>query len=114
RNLLQALSELDRIVDKLHISEDMQREAAEMYRSALDKDLIRGRSIAAIVAACIYAACRRTTRARSLKEIASVSRARLKDITRSYRLLVQGGIIENAGAGSKNVRSQNCHHCRHK
>jgi len=88
RNLLQALAELDRIVDKLHIPEDIQEEAAEIYRRVLDRGLVRGRSIAAIVAACVYAACRKTGRPRSLKEIASVSRVKLKDIARCYRLLL--------------------------
>ena len=88
RNLLQALAELDRIVDKLHISEDLQEEAAEIYRKALDKGLVRGRSISAIVAASIYAACRTYSRPRSLKEIASVSRVKKKDIARCYRLLI--------------------------
>jgi transcription initiation factor TFIIB len=88
RNLLQALAELDRIVDKLHIPEDIQEEAAEIYRKVLNKGLVRGRSIAAIVAACVYAACRKASRPRSLKEIASVSRVKLKDIARCYRLLL--------------------------
>ena len=93
RNLLQALSELDRIVDKLHIPEDLQEEAAEIYRKSLDKGLVRGRSIAAVVAAAVYAACRVYSRPRSLKEIDSVSRAKKKNpavacmpvFTESYR-----------------------------
>lgn len=88
RNLLQALAELDRIVDKLHIPEDLQEEAAEIYRKSLDKGLVRGRSISAIVAASVYAACRIYSRPRSLKEIASVSRVKKKDIARCYRLLL--------------------------
>ncbi|WP_309492903.1 transcription initiation factor IIB [Candidatus Hecatella orcuttiae] len=89
RNLLQALAELDRLADKLHIPEDLQEEAAEIYRKALDKGLVRGRSISAIVAAALYAACRAYSKPRSLKEIASVSRVKKKDIARCYRLLLQ-------------------------
>jgi len=89
RNLLQALAELDRIADKLHLPEDLQEEAAEIYRRALEKGLVRGRSISAIVAAAAYAACRRYDKPRSLKEIAAVSRVKKKDIARCYRLLVQ-------------------------
>jgi len=85
---LQALAELDRIVDKLHIPEDLQEEAAEIYRKALDKGLVRGRSISGIVAATVYAACRIYSRPRSLKEIGSVSRVKKKDIARCYRLLL--------------------------
>jgi len=80
---------LDRIADKLHIRQDLQEEAAEIYRRALDKGLVRGRSISAIMAACVYAACRKMGKPRSLKEIAGVSRVRLKDIARCYRLLLQ-------------------------
>ena len=89
RNLLQALAELDRIADKLHLPEDLQEEAAEIYRKALEKGLVRGRSISAIVAAAAYAACRKYDKPRSLKEIAAVSRVKKKDIARCYRLLVQ-------------------------
>ena len=89
RNLLQALAELDRIADKIHLPEDLQEEAAEIYRKALEKGLVRGRSISAIVAASVYAACRKYDRPRSLKEIAAVSRVKKKDIARCYRLLVQ-------------------------
>ncbi|MFH1328024.1 MAG: transcription initiation factor IIB [Candidatus Bathyarchaeota archaeon] len=88
RNLLQALGELDRIVDKLHIPRDTHEEAANIYRKALNKDLVRGRSIAGIVAASVYAACRMSSRPRSLKEIASVSLVKKKDIARCYRLIL--------------------------
>ena len=55
----------------------------------MEKGLVRGRSISAIVAASVYAACRKYDRPRSLKEIAAVSRVRKKDIARCYRLLIQ-------------------------
>lgn len=89
RNLLQALAELDRMVDKLHVAEDIQEEAADVYRKALDRGLVRGRSISAMIAASLYAACRKNARPRSLKEIASVSLVKKKDIARCYRLLVR-------------------------
>ncbi len=89
RNLAHALSELDRISDTLHIPENVKKEAAEIYRRALEKDLIRGRKIDAIAAACAYAACRRLSTPRSLGEIAAVSRVSMKYLTRSYRLLLQ-------------------------
>ncbi|MFQ5763049.1 MAG: transcription initiation factor IIB family protein, partial [Candidatus Bathyarchaeia archaeon] len=38
RNLSQALAELDRIADILHIPESVKEEAAEIYRKALEKD----------------------------------------------------------------------------
>ena len=88
RNLSFALSELDRITDTLHMSNNIKKEAAEIYRRALDKDLIRGRKIAAIVAASVYAACRKMSTPRPLKEIAAVCRVDMKSLTRSYRLIL--------------------------
>jgi transcription initiation factor TFIIB len=58
RNLAQAMAELDRLTDKLHIPPSIKEKAAVIYRKALDKGLVRGRSISAIAAASLYAACR--------------------------------------------------------
>ena len=58
RNLSQAMDELQRLSEKLHIPSSVREMAAVIYRKALDKDLIRGRCIAAIVAGALYAACR--------------------------------------------------------
>ena len=58
RNLAQAMAELDRLSDKVYIPPPIKEKAAVVYRKALDKGLVRGRSIAAIAAAALYAACR--------------------------------------------------------
>ena len=87
RNLSQAMNEITRLSDKLHIPASVEENAALIYRKALDKGLIRGRSIKSIAAAALYAACRLTRTPRSLKEIAEASTRRRKEISRCYRLL---------------------------
>jgi transcription initiation factor TFIIB len=87
RNLSQAMNELTRLSDKLHIPASVEENAALIYRKALDEGLIRGRSIKSIAAAALYAACRLTRTPRSLKEIAEASTRRRKEISRCYRLL---------------------------
>ncbi len=89
RNLTQAMSELDRLSDKLHISRPTKEKAAVMYRKALDKGLVRGRSIAAISAAALYAACRGGGTPRTLSEIAQASLVNKHDVARCYRILLQ-------------------------
>lgn len=89
RNLAQAMLELDRLTSTLHVSKPVQERAALIYRKALREDLVRGRSIAAIAAASIYAACRLMKTPRSLREIAQVSKVKRGDIARCYRLLVK-------------------------
>ncbi len=89
RNLAQAMAELDRLSGKVSISPPIKEKAAVIYRKALDKALVRGRSINSIVAAALYAACRKSGTPRTLREIAEASLVDKKDVARCYRLLLQ-------------------------
>ena len=87
RNLRQALNEMDKIKDKLALTDAVIEKAAYIYRKAMEKKLIRGRSIHGLVAACIYAACRNTETPRTLDDIAKGINIRRKDVARCYRLI---------------------------
>ena len=87
RNLRQAFSELRRSADKLTVSEAVTEKAAYYYRKALERNLVRGRSITAMMAASLYAACIGGEIPRTLKDVATVSNVKKKDLARSYRLL---------------------------
>ncbi len=89
RNLRQAFSELRRLSEKLSVSEAVTERAAYIYRKALERSLVRGRSITAITAASLYAACRDREIPRTLKDIAAASNIKKKDVARSYRLLLK-------------------------
>jgi transcription initiation factor TFIIB len=89
RNLAQAMAELDRLCDKLKIMASIKERAAIIYRKALEQGLVRGRSISAITAASLYAACRVTQTPRTLREITSQSPIDKKDIARCYRLMLK-------------------------
>ena len=89
RNLAQAMAELDRLSDKLHIPPSIKEKSAIIYRKALDRGLVRGRSISAITAASLYAACRITQTPRTLREISRQSPIDKKDIARCYRLMLR-------------------------
>ncbi len=89
RNFRQAFSELDRLKDKLAIGDAVVEKAAYIYRKALEKGLVRGRSISALIASALYAACRDTETPRTLKDIGAASNIKRKDIARCYRLLLR-------------------------
>ncbi len=89
RNLSQAMSELERLSGKVSISPPLKEKAALIYRKALDKGLVRGRSINSIAAAALYAACRQSGTPRTLRDIADASLVDRKDVARCYRLLLQ-------------------------
>jgi transcription initiation factor TFIIB len=89
RNLSIAMAELDRMSTALHLPQNVKEAAALIYRRALKKDLIRGRSIDAFVAASIYAACRQSKVPRPLKEITEASTREKGEVSRTYRLLLR-------------------------
>jgi len=89
RNFRQAFSELNRLKDKLAISDAVIEKAAYIYRKALDKGLVRGRSISALMASALYAACRDTETPRNLKDVENAANIKRKDIARCYRLLIK-------------------------
>ena len=88
RNLSIAMAELSRLSTAIHLPDNAKNNAALLYRKALNKDMIRGRSIDSFVAACIYAACRMHGIPRPLKTIAEESHRDVGDIARTYRLLL--------------------------
>src|SRR5206468_1151833 len=68
---------------------NVRETAAMVYRKAVNKNLIRGRSIEGVVAASLYAACRQCNVPRTLDEIANSSRVGRKEIGRTYRFMTR-------------------------
>lgn len=89
RNLSIALNELRRMAQYLNIPESLVEQAAVLYRKTVEKELIRGRLIEAVVAAVLYAVCRNANIPRTLNEMAEASGLTKKDIGRNYRYLVR-------------------------
>jgi transcription initiation factor TFIIB len=88
RNLAQAMSELDRLSSQLGLPKSVKETASVIYRNAIHKRLIRGRSIEAMIAAAAYAAARQRRVPRTLDEIARNSRVNKKELGRCYRLMI--------------------------
>jgi len=87
RNLIQAFNELNRLKDKLALSDAVIEKAAYIYRKAIENKLVRGRSISAMIASALYAACRDTETPRTLNDVAEAGNTKRKEIARCYRLL---------------------------
>lgn len=87
RNLAFALSEINRMASQLGLSRSVQEIAAKIYREAVKKGLVRGRSIESVASAVLYASCREAQVPRTLEEIAEISRVNKSDIGKNYRFL---------------------------
>jgi transcription initiation factor TFIIB len=88
RNLRQAFQQLDTLKDKLGLSDAIVEKTAYIYRKAYEKQLPRGKTIAGVLTAAMYIACRDMGIPRTLKEISTISNIKRKDIARNYRMLV--------------------------
>jgi len=85
RNLVLALSSLDRMSSALNLPRNLRETAAMIYRKTARNKLTRGRTIDGITAAVLYAACRQCNMPRTLEEISRVSEIKKKEIGRNYR-----------------------------
>ena len=88
RNFQTTFNNLARSKDKLGLSYAIIEKTAYIYRKAHKRGLIRGRSMQALLAACVYIACREMENPRTLRDLATIMNIKRKDITRSYRMLV--------------------------
>ncbi|UCF11980.1 MAG: transcription initiation factor IIB [Thermoplasmatales archaeon] len=89
RNLAFALSNLDRMSSGMGLPRTVRETAAMIYRKAVSKNLIRGRSMEGVAAAALYAACRQCHVPRTLDEIGHMAHMSRKDIGRNYRYIVR-------------------------
>lgn len=87
RNLSFALSELQRMVSFLNISKPVHEKIARYYEDAVDKGLVRGRSIESVIAALVYGVSRQFGTPRTLDEIAEASGLEKREIGRAYRYI---------------------------
>lgn len=87
RNVVRALSEIERIASALGLPDSVAETAATTYRRAQTEGFLHGRSIEATAAACVYAAARFQRLPRQLDEVAEQAQADEEDIGRTYRRL---------------------------
>ena len=88
-NFRIAFEMLQRIQDKICVSDSVKELAAYIYRKAIEQKITQGRSINAVVAASMYAACRNTQTLRTLRDISEVIDIKRKTISQSYRAIVK-------------------------
>jgi transcription initiation factor TFIIB len=88
RNLRTAFSLLNNLKDKLAIPDSVIERTAYTYRKIEQKGLVRGRTIASLLAACLYLTCRELGVPRTIDEIQEASNVKKKQVSRDYREIV--------------------------
>lgn len=87
RNLSFALGELERLISFLGLPKTLHEEVSELYEKALEKGLVRGRSIESIIAALVYALSREYKSPRTLAEISQATGISKRELGRTYRYI---------------------------
>jgi len=88
RNLAYAMNELDRFASQMNVSRELKESAAHIYRKMAHKNLIRGRSIEAMLIASIYLSCRLNNIPKTLDDFLEFALVDKKKIARCYRLIL--------------------------
>ena len=89
RNLRIALSEMEKLREKLCLSDAITERSAYLYRKAAKAQLIRGRSIKGVIGACVYVACREMDTTWTIMDISKNLQENKSSIARNYRMLFQ-------------------------
>lgn len=89
RNLRAAFAVMSSIQSKLEISDAVVERAAYLYRKALAKNIIRGRTIKGMILSALCIACRESNVPRTLSDIAHEGNITVKELSRNYRIFVK-------------------------
>lgn len=89
RNLAHALSEMSKIAYKLNLPRNVIETSSLLYRKAIQKQLIRGRTIQSVAVASIYMACRKCNIIRTLEDVSRAASITKKEAARNYRFLLR-------------------------
>jgi len=106
RNLNVAFIEMNRLSSQLGVPDKIKETAAFIYRRALAKRIVRGRTIDGMVAASIYLSCRIHEAPRQLDEIAAQAKVERKNLGRCVRIILRGADIRSPLPSARNLVSR--------
>jgi transcription initiation factor TFIIB len=88
RNFLIAFAELKRLCFNLNIPSHIKIEAVNLYKKCFTANLLKGRSISGMIAACLYYVSKKMNTPVMFKEIIYESTAGVEIIKKCYKALV--------------------------
>jgi len=90
RAIVMAFKAIANMADRLSLVATIKDRASEIYKRLEDQKCTRGRNLDALVAACIYIACRQEGKPRTVKEICTIANgATKKEIGRAKEFIVK-------------------------
>ncbi|POW04306.1 hypothetical protein PSTT_10490 [Puccinia striiformis] len=87
KNIASAFLSIQDMCDTISLPRTVTDIAKQLYRRADEEKLLRGKQVDAIIAACIFIACRQSKVGRSFKEIVALTRVPKKQIGQCFKAL---------------------------
>ncbi|MDH5416313.1 MAG: transcription initiation factor TFIIIB, partial [Nitrosopumilus sp.] len=87
--LSKAFTLLHGMKTKLGIPDNVVENAAYIYRKAVDTKLTRGRTMASLISASLYAACRENNIPRTLDDVAGAGNVERRILSRDLRTIIK-------------------------
>jgi len=120
RNLLTAFRDISSWCDQFSLPKTISDIAKQLYKRSDEEKLLRGKPLDAVIAACIFIACRQAHVPRTFREICNLTHVSKKTLGQCYKALEQafnlalGASAHATSAGSatgpENLLVRYCNH----
>ena len=87
KGLLQAYKQIGALCDGWQLPGAVSDTAKHLYKDADESRLFKGKSQEALIAGCVFLACRRNNVPRSFREVMELTKVSKKEIGRTFKLL---------------------------
>jgi len=89
RNLLSAFRDIGSWCDQFSLPKTISDIAKQLYKRSEEEKLLRGKPLEAVIAACIFIACRQAHVPRTFREICNLTHVSKKTLGQCYKALEQ-------------------------
>ncbi|KAK3117099.1 transcription initiation factor IIB [Teratosphaeriaceae sp. CCFEE 6253] len=89
KNLLMAYKQIGALCDGWHLTGTVSDTAKHLFKDADESRLFKGKSQEALIAGCVFLACRRNQVPRSFREVMELTKVSKKEIGRTFKTLEQ-------------------------
>ncbi|KAJ2299802.1 transcription initiation factor IIB [Coemansia sp. RSA 2611] len=108
RNLMRAFGEISAACTTMDLPPVINSTARDLFKRVEAENLHRGKNIDAIIATCIFLACRQKSLPRTFKEICALTKVPRKDIGRTFKFLKEKLGAEASPMSSDDLMTRFC------
>ena len=87
KSLLQAYKQIGALCDGWQLPSTVSDTAKHLYKDAEESKLFKGKGTDALIAGCVFLACRRNGVPRSFREVMDLTKVTKKEIGKTYKML---------------------------